>query len=150
MGIVFFGNGVDYLLYQSASFSKSTSNLFDFSNFNTSLVSLYYIKYTVFQAFKSLARVPASNRMSRRYLYDQIRVCLFKSKYIPGVRVERPGISGLHRAYFDFPFSFSFFLSFLFFSTLGTSTYALSISSRCRSRFLRLFLRRSRFFPRET
>lgn len=76
--------------------------------------------------------------MSRRYLYDQIRVCLFKSKYIPGVRVERPGISGPHRAYFDFPF---FFFLFLFFSFLfyfhGITTYALS--RHCPSFPLHLF-----------
>lgn len=58
--------------------------------------------------------------MSRRYLYDQIRVCLFKSKYIPGVRVERPGISGPHRAYFDFPF---FFFVFVFLFSFLLSRY---------------------------
>ena len=73
--------------------------------------------------------------MSRRYLTQiTIRVCLFKSKYIPGVRVERPGISGPHRAYFDFPFFFFFFFfcfspfSFLYTFTVP-STYAL-----CRQR----------------
>lgn len=47
-----------------------------------------------------------------KHLCDQIRACLFKSKYIPGVRVECPRISGLHRMHFGFPF----------FSTFSTST----------------------------
>lgn len=45
------------------------------------------------------------------YLRNRTRSGLFKSKYIPSVRVERPGISGPWRVHFAFP-PFSVFFIF--------------------------------------